>query len=295
MAAAVRPAPALDAYEDLSVRFLAESKVDLLVWPEGAVDFALEHTRLADAFRAYVRLNTRVPGAPALLSGGLVQRRSLSDAENSAILIDENRRALGAYGKVNPMPFGEYLPLAGYFPFLRDYFPNSGSIARVERPGFLTFRGHRIQPRICYEEVLASETREAVLDNAPELFIDLVDDAWFGATPASSFHLAIARLRAIEHRRYLVRAVNDGPSAIIDARGRLQQVAPIREAATLAGSVRWLAAPTPFQRLGSWPAWLLALALVAWGRLTRGLSVRVRARPSERLRGESLRRSGRSA
>ena len=293
MEAAVRPGPALDAYEDLSVRFLAEQrKVDLLVWPEGAVDFALEHTRLADAFRAYVRLHTRVPGAPALLAGGLVQRRALSDAENSAILIDEDRRALGSYGKVNPMPFGEYLPLAGYFPFLRDYFPNAGSIASVERPGFLTFRGHRIQPRICYEEVLASETREAVRDNAPELLIDLVDDAWFGATPASAFHLAIARMRAIEHRRYLVRAVNDGPSAIIDARGRLEHVAPIRQAATLTGTVRWLTLPTLFQSVGSAPAWALALFLLLCGSPALG---RARLRLALPLTSENPRRSGRSA
>ena len=225
MKAAVRPAPALDAYEDQSVDFLKHSKVDLLVWPEGAVDFALEHTQLANAFRAYVRLWERVKSAPALLAGGLVQRRALASAENAAILIDENRRALGAYAKVHPMPFGEYLPLAGVFPSLRDHFPNSGEIAAARRPGFLEFRGHRIQPRICYEEVLAGDTRAAVLDNAPELFVDLVDDAWFGATPASAFHLAIARLRAIEHRRYVVRAVNDGPSAIIDSLGRLEHVA----------------------------------------------------------------------
>jgi apolipoprotein N-acyltransferase len=288
MKAGAGPAPALDAYEDASVRFLRDHQVDLLVWPEGSVEFALDATRLSHAFRAYVRLGPRTQGrSPALIAGGLVQRRMLAPPENSAILVDERQNVTGTYGKVNPMPFGEYLPLADSFPWLRDYFPNSGTIAAAARASFITFRGHRIQPRICYEEVLASETLTAVRENAPELFVDLIDDAWFGATTASQFHLAIARMRAIEHRRYVVRAVNDGPSAIIDATGRLLRVAPVRAPAALQGQVRWLTSSTPFGRLGFTPGFALALLLLLSGGRA-GLWLVPHARKSSALRPNRL-------
>jgi apolipoprotein N-acyltransferase len=262
MRAGAGAGPALEAYENASVAFAREQQVDLLVWPEGAVEYALDPARLDDAFRSYVRLAERMAGkGPALLTGTTIQRRMLGPAENSAILVDADRRVLGTYGKVHPMPFGEFVPGARYLPWLRDYLPNAGNVATAQRAGFVELGGHRIQPRICYEEVLPAETREAVLANAPELFVDLADDAWFGATPAAEFHLAMARLRAIEHRRYVVRAANDGLSALIDPLGRLAGVAPLRAPAVLHGEVRWLSAITPFTRLGEFPAWALALCV----------------------------------
>jgi apolipoprotein N-acyltransferase len=268
----------LETYEDATVAYVGTHPVDLVVWPEGAVEYALDPQHLDDSFVGYVRLETRMRGkGPALLAGGLIQRRELQAAENSAILAEADGHVRGSYGKVNPMPFGEYLPFADRFPGLRAYFPNAGDVPAAAAPTALSFRGHTIQARICYEEVLADETRDAARATSPELFVGLTDDVWFGDSPASEFHLAVARMRAIEHRRYVVRAVNDGPSAIIDSLGRLQTVAPVRAAATIDGTARWLGAPTLYTRLGAAPAW--AAALVGLGiTLAR---TRRRAAPNE--------------
>ena len=113
---------------------------------------------------------------------------------------------------------------------------------------------------ICYEDAFPAEVVQALPE--AEFLINVSNDAWFGDSLAPHQHLEIARMRALETGRYLLRATNTGISAIIDHRGRVLMEVPsfVRGAVSAAVSPR--SGATPYARVGNWPAIGLALALV---------------------------------
>jgi apolipoprotein N-acyltransferase len=116
---------------------------------------------------------------------------------------------------------------------------------------------------ICYEDILPSFTNKLVAATSPELLVNMTNDAWFGNSSEPWEHLALAQLRAIEHRRFLVRSTNSGVSAIVDPVGRVVvHTAPFEELATR-GSVRWMTGRTVYETIGDSIFWLLAAAIAA--------------------------------
>ena len=89
--------------------------------------------------------------------------------------------------------------------------------------------------------------------------MNLTNDAWFGDTTEPWIHLALAKLRAVEHRRYFVRSTNSGVSAIIDPVGRVVAHTDTFRARSLAGTVAWLRGTTAYEVLGDVPFWLVTL------------------------------------
>jgi len=131
--------------------------------------------------------------------------------------------------------------------------------------GPLVAGGMSIAPSICYEDAFGSAQR--LLDARSDLLVNVTNDAWFGRSPARYQHLQIARMRAIEAGRYLVRAGNDGVSALIGPKGQLVALAPEYQAAVLRGTVVARRGLSPYLRFGNWPVLLLgllALAIAAW-------------------------------
>jgi apolipoprotein N-acyltransferase len=116
---------------------------------------------------------------------------------------------------------------------------------------------------ICYEDILPGFARDAVKEGEPDLLVNLTNDAWFGDTTEPWEHLALAKLRAVEHRRYLVRATNSGVSAIVDPTGAVVGHTKTYEAAKLMAEARFVRAHTVFERLGLAPWYLLALGTIA--------------------------------
>ena len=131
-------------------------------------------------------------------------------AFNRVQLVDELGEVRGTYDKVNLFPFGEYLPVEGQVPWLRALSPSSDRLhpGRDLRP--LPFRAWRIAALVCYEDTLPRFVRQVVGDGSPHLLVNLTNDAWFGDSSEPSIHLALSQLRAIEQRRYLVRATKTG-------------------------------------------------------------------------------------
>src|SRR5690606_14256003 len=115
---------------------------------------------------------------------------------------------------------------------------------------------------ICYEDAYGAEQLHA-LPNA-QLLINVSNDAWFGDSIAPHQHLEIARARALEAGRYVVRATNNGISAFIGPRGELLQTAPQFEYATMTMEVPPMTGATPFSVVGNWPVVTVSLALLAW-------------------------------
>jgi apolipoprotein N-acyltransferase len=126
----------------------------------------------------------------------------------------------GQYDKQRLVPFGEYVPLEDWLRGLIDFFdlPMSDFSARRPQPGPLQAGNHRVAPLICYE-IAYPGSPPAARVNA-ELLVTISNDSWFGRSIGPLQHLQMARMRALENGRYLLRGTNNGVSAIIDHRGR---------------------------------------------------------------------------
>jgi apolipoprotein N-acyltransferase len=125
-----------------------------------------------------------------------------------------------AYDKRHLLWFGETVPLADRFPWMRQVFARGLGLAAGDRNVVLVAGPVRAAPLICYEDVLPEAGREAMSEK-PNLLVNVTNDAWFGGAE-SELHMRMAALRAVETRRDLVRAVNLGVSSWFDAAGRLR-------------------------------------------------------------------------
>jgi apolipoprotein N-acyltransferase len=151
--------------------------------------------------------------------------------------------------------------------------PNSDFTPGALRQAPLTLAGMKIAANICYEDaypaMLNPESRAA------DLLVTVTNDAWFGHSGARYMHLQIARMRALESRRYLVRAANDGVSAVIGPFGGIETQAPEFTETVLRGQVVPRQGATPYLLLGNWLAIGVA-ALILAGAGIAGLRFRRR-------------------
>lgn len=229
---------------------------DLVVWPENAWAAGLpaDVTRVPPAVTA---------GTQTALLFGTTTRTRDGHGFNRVHLVDERGDVLGTYDKVNLFPFGEYLPWEERLPWLRTLSPASGRVRPGRGVPMLPFRGWRIAALVCYEDALPGFVRRVTREGTPHLLVNLTNDAWFGASSEPWIHLALSQLRAIEQRRYLVRATNTGVSAVVDPVGRVVAHAGSFTRETIDADVAMLTGITPYQRCGDWPGWI-GLAAILW-------------------------------
>lgn len=256
-------ASALATHLELTRR-LRERGAELVLWSEGADARTYPEDRYQELARSEI---TRRLGVPAILGTGI--RRSTATPRdtffNTALLSDAAGTILGRYDKHVLLAFGEYLPLGATFPFLYRWSPNSGRFSPGDSLDPLILGEHRVSVIICYEDLLPAFVNRLVRHADPDLIVNLTNDTWFGDTTEPLEHLALAQLRAVEHRRYLIRATNSGLSAIIDAAGRVTlRGGQLREEALL-GEAHFLRERTCYERLGDapWYACTAAIALMA--------------------------------
>lgn len=232
---------------------------DLLVWPETVVEWGIP-ADATDLGRA-----DPYPRAPAaLLFGAVAYRRSPGGVEwlNSAFLRRRDGALGGRYDKIVLMPFGEFIPLASHFPWLKTLSPNTGDFQAGTGPGVLPLDERaRIGTLICYEDLLAGHVRSTVRAGAT-LLVTIANDAWFGDSAALRQHETLALWRAIENRRSFVRATNTGLSSVIDPLGRTVAELPTWTATARTVPVRLLSVTTPYQQFGDvFGLTVLALAI----------------------------------
>lgn len=228
---------------------------DLVIWPEAAVpapdDLVADYL---DGLRDLARGRGQ-----QLLVGILTHDAVTGEYRNSLLALGEER---GAYHKRHLVPFGEFFPVP---PFVRSWMrmmnlPYSDLARGADRQAPLVARGVGLAPMICYEDAYGAEQLGLAAQSG--LLVVVSNDAWFGDTIAPHQHLQIARMRALETGRPLVRATNTGISAFIDRRGRLAGSAPQFARTTLAGTVQPATGATPYLGYGNWPVVLLSLALI---------------------------------
>jgi apolipoprotein N-acyltransferase len=155
------------------------------------------------------------------------------------------------------MPFGAVLPI------LYKWSPNSGRFVPGTRFDPLRFGEHEVATIICYEDIIPGFVNRIMRNGQPDLIANLTNDAWFGDTTEPWIHLALAQLRAVEHRRYFVRSTNSGVSAIIDPVGRVVSHTETFREAALVGEIAWLRGTTVYEVLGDMPWW--AVSVLALG------------------------------
>ena len=147
---------------------------------------------------------------------------------NSAYLLDEDGRLAARYNKNYPLYFGEAAPPLIDPTWYTEHIPGASHIQSGDGPGLLLAGDLRLGPLICYEDLLPHFVRNTVAQGV-HVLVNLTNDSWFGNTREPAEHLGLALLRTIENRRPMLRSVNAGVSAHIDARGVVIQSLPVTD------------------------------------------------------------------
>ncbi len=224
----------------------AQTRPDLLIWPETAMPFYFQGRSLfSERIRAFAR-GHELPlllGAPGY-EGAPAARRVF----NRAFLLNAEGGDAGFYDKRHLVPFGEYLPSWLDLPALEFLFQGVGAFAAGTSAEPLRLGRLALGMLICYETIFPEEAQDRVSAGAT-LLLNMSNDAWFGVTSAPEQHLQLSVLRAVEQGRTLVRATNTGFSALIDPAGRISAKSGLMRAELPAGIVRLQEELTPFHRL----------------------------------------------
>ncbi len=256
----------LDEIVRISLAPSAETP-DLLAWPEAPVPFSYQ-----DAQFAKIASTMAIRFGHPFLAGAVEWKPPIDSSDsaphggllpyNSALLFDAQGRRVFVYDKVHLVPFGEYEP----FPLIHRLVARvSGQVGGFHKgnqyvvgqlPGGNTFGVF-----ICYEAIFPGEVRRFAANGA-QLLINISNDGWFGRSAAAEQHLRMARVRAVENRRWLVRATNNGFTVSVDPYGRVFEPIPpdIRTAADLPYDFR--TDETIYTHFGDWFAWLCVLVSV---------------------------------
>jgi apolipoprotein N-acyltransferase len=253
----------MDELEELSLAPSSHA-TDLIVWPEAPAPFSWQDNQFS---KRASRLAISA-GHPFL--AGVIEWKSEMLASghtgqapyNSAVLVDPQGQKVFVYDKRHLVPFGEYEP----FPLIHRVVQSvsdevggfhKGTAASV---GSLS-GGYKFGAYICYEAIYPDEVREFA-EKGANLLINISNDGWFGKSAAADQHLRMARVRAVENRRWVLRVTNSGLTAAIDPYGRAYQTIPrdARGAVDLPYDFR--TDTTLYTRFGDWFAWICVLVSV---------------------------------
>jgi len=240
-------------YRDMTLPYLDH---DLIIWPEAALPaFYHQVEDYIEQLREMTRENNN-----NLIIGLPVQDPSTARYYNSIVMLDHG---ISFYHKRHLVPFGEYLPLDSVLRPVLDYLgiPMSDFSRGPDTAPVLSTSDYAIGVSICYEDTFGNEVIEALPEAA--ILVNLSNDAWFGDSAAPHQHLQMARMRAIETGRYLLRATNTGITAIIDEKGNILDQSPQFQPASLSGTARLYDGITPYARFGNYPVVIFCLIILA--------------------------------
>lgn len=298
-------------YTDLTIEACQKyPQLDLVIWPEsmfalpqivlspGAVipsedhEFAEHYRReFPKAVRQAAKLlnessllasSSRTPTLFYFCANTLDYGPDRRNVYNSALLVDENGQIVSRYDKTHAVVFGEYVPFAGWFPWMYDLIPIEG-MTEGDQPACAPVKGLCLSPNICFESTVPHLIRSQVLEltregTPPDVLVNLTNDGWFHGSSILDLHLKCGIFRAIENRRPLLIAANTGISAHIDGSGRVLVCGPKRQPQILVAKVQPDGRTPLYHAIGDLPAWacLMATSIL----LTMGLILRRRIQKS---------------
>jgi apolipoprotein N-acyltransferase len=217
---------------------------DLIIWPETAIP---SYYHLADDF--IDRISEQQSNSKTLFMSGIVNKDQTSNKYfNSILLIDKEHLF---YNKHHLVPFGEYLPLKSLLDRILRFLqiPMSDFSSGNFENKILETDKAIFGMSICYEDAYGTEVRQSLPD--ANILINVSNDAWFGDSFAPHQHLQIARMRALENGRYLLRATNTGISAVIDNKGKVVARSPQFKPHALYAQAALFTGATPFSKYGN--------------------------------------------
>jgi apolipoprotein N-acyltransferase len=229
----------------------------LVLWPESPAPFRTWDPRFALLLEELATQThaTSVVGAPSVDARGHLF--------NAAIVTAPDGLNEGEYDKVHLVPWGEYIPFARFFSFAGTLTRNVGLFTHgTQRKVFTLPDGHTFGVFICYEAVFASEIRHFA-KNGAQVFVNISDDGWYGDTSAPWQHLNMARMRAIENDRWIVRDTNSGVTAAIDPLGRVTESISRHTLNSLEADYGYRSYLTFYTRYGDVFAWLCEILTLA--------------------------------
>ncbi len=248
--------PTLLLYRDL----VADHPAQITVLPETAVPVFFE--QLPPEFIAEMKRLAARQGGDLILGAA---SGANGEYRNSAITL--GKAPSQSYSKSHLVPFGEFIPPGfGWFLDLVHIPMADFSRGKLPQPPFVLGE-QRVAANICYEDAFGEEIIQALPEAT--LLINLSNTAWFGHSLAQPQHLQMARLRALETGRPMLRATNTGMTAIVAPDGAVQAVLPAFTRGVLKAEVRGYQGSTPYVRLGNWLALILALGAAAVAVFTR--------------------------
>ncbi|MBS1835988.1 MAG: apolipoprotein N-acyltransferase [Acidobacteria bacterium] len=244
----------LKALSDLSST--DKSNAPLLIWPEmpGPLYFDAD-----PAFRNLTIDLARLYRRNFLF--GTVTRAPSGAPYNTAILLNRDGVETGRYNKMNLVPFGEFVPSA--FAWVNRITQEAGDFAPGDKIGVFPLDSAKLGVFICYESAFPEFVRQYSRDGA-QVFANISNDGYFGPSRAREQHLSLVRMRAVENRRWILRATNNGITAVVDPLGRVTDSIPEYQHAAKAMRYGLRSDVTFYARHGDWFAWsCLAAALAA--------------------------------
>ena len=229
----------------------------LIVWPESPApffdnddNFRTSLSSLARAQNAYV-----VAGAVGTVAGA---SSATPEVANRAAVVAPNGDWIGHYDKIHLVPFGEYIPYKFIFGFANKLTREVGDFRPGTSRTVFTAGNQRVAVFICYESVFPEEIRQFAVNGA-QAFINISNDGWYGEHGAPGQHLNMARMRAIENDRWILRDTNTGITASIDPYGRIMAQAPRKQRTSLLAPYGVISTQTFYTRHGDWFAWTCAI------------------------------------
>ncbi len=242
-------------YNRLSLATM-EKMPALIVWPESATPFYLMYDQKPSelVFKGIGRTQTDyLIGSPSF-----ERRGETVQYFNSAYLIRPQEKTIGKYDKTHLVPYGEYVPLRKWLPWLGKIVAQVGDFRPGKKGHTLEWRDGRLGVQICYEIIFPGLSR-AMAVNGAALLINITNDAWFGKTSGPYQHFSMTVFRAVENRRALARAANTGISGFVDPAGRVLAASALLQEAVITRSLPLMEKKSLYTRFGD----LLARACLA--------------------------------
>ncbi len=235
----------------------------LVIWPEIPVSIYFNHDPIMRARLIALAQSTRV----YFITGTIDYRPAggeRPDVFNSAVLLSPAGELVAQYDKMELVPFGEYLPAIGRLNFFQRMVREVSDFKPGRDYDVMPTAHGRLSMFICYEAIFPGQVRKFVeREGGAEVLVNISNDGWFGRSAAAAQHLNMARLRAVETRRFLLRSTNTGISAVIDPYGRIVSRAPDHVRAVLPVGFAPRQERSFYARHGDWLPFVCALAAMA--------------------------------
>jgi len=227
---------------------------DVIIWPESPAPFFMNDpyfrqsaSEIAQQANAYLIVGTMG-----------VKETPPQELSNSAALITPQGKWTARYDKIHLVPFGEYVPYKSLFGFAKSLTGAVGNFVPGRQRNVFDLGRYQAGVFICYESIFPGEIRQFAANGA-QVFVNISNDGWYGNSGSPAQHLNMARMRAIENQRWLLRATNTGITATIDPYGRLLERAPRNLRTALDAPFGVVSGTTFYTRHGDWFPWLCAI------------------------------------